>query len=179
MRTFLKGLVSLGLVGLVACTAIVTSDEPVQCNTDADCGGGNNKCDHNTTPGQCVTRKELGETCSGDQECNGDLTGTQRIGWDPSTRQIRSWEFDSDGSFGEGIWNRRSDESWVIKMSGVRHDGRIASDTRIVTRTGADQLSWRAVDRTLSGAVQEDSPEFAMVRRAPAPGEARIKRATQ
>lgn len=37
MRTFLKGLLSLGLVGLVACTAIVTSDEPVQCNTDADC----------------------------------------------------------------------------------------------------------------------------------------------
>ncbi len=107
------------------------------------------------------------------------LTGTQRIGWDPSTRQIRSWEFDSDGSFGEGIWNRRNDNEWVIKMNGVRHDGRIASDTRIVTRNGVDQLSWKAVDRTISGEVQDDSPLFAMVRSAPAPGEAKIKRATQ
>ena len=37
MRTLLKAFLSVGLVGLVACTAIVTSDDAVQCNTDADC----------------------------------------------------------------------------------------------------------------------------------------------
>jgi len=107
------------------------------------------------------------------------LTGTQRIGWDPSTRQIRSWEFDSDGSFGEGIWSRRGDNEWIAKMSGVRHDGRIASDTRVITRTGVDHLTWRAFDRTLGGEVQEDTPEFVMVRRAPLPGEAKVKRVGQ
>ena len=106
------------------------------------------------------------------------VTGTQRIGWDPSIRQIRSWEFDSDGSFGEGIWSRRGDE-WVIKMNGVRHDGRVASDTRVIVRTGSDHLSWRAVDRTLADEVQEDTPEFVMVRRAPVPGEAKVKRVSQ
>jgi uncharacterized protein (TIGR02246 family) len=30
------------------------------------------------------------------------MTVSQRIGWDPLARQIRSWEFDSEGGFGEG-----------------------------------------------------------------------------
>lgn len=107
------------------------------------------------------------------------LTGTQRIGWDPSTRRIRSWEFDSDGDFGEGEWSRRGDAEWVVKMSGVRRDGRIATDTRVITRTGTDHATWQALDRTLGGEVQEDTPKFTMVRRAPAPGEAKVKRVTQ
>ena len=32
------------------------------------------------------------------------LTVTQRIGWDPVADHIRSWEFDSEGGFGEGKW---------------------------------------------------------------------------
>lgn len=32
------------------------------------------------------------------------MTGTQRIGWDPLTRRLRTWVFDSSGSFGEGNW---------------------------------------------------------------------------
>jgi uncharacterized protein (TIGR02246 family) len=107
------------------------------------------------------------------------LTGTQRIGWDPSTQRIRSWEFDSDGDFGEATWSRRGDREWVVKMSGVRRDGRIATDTRVVVRTGADHLTWQAVDRTLGGEVQEDTPKFTMVRRAPVPGEAKAKRVAQ
>ena len=49
------------------------------CSTDADCGGGDNKCDHNTTPGQCVERKEIGQACSDDKDCNGELEGTSRV----------------------------------------------------------------------------------------------------
>src|SRR5262249_23951699 len=30
------------------------------------------------------------------------MTGTQRIGWDPLAKRFRSWEFDSEGGFGEG-----------------------------------------------------------------------------
>lgn len=37
MRSLLKAALSLGLLTLVACTAIVTSDDPVQCNNDGDC----------------------------------------------------------------------------------------------------------------------------------------------
>ena len=36
-----------------------------------------------------------------------DLEGTQVIGWDPAAGTIRSWMFDSDGGFGEGIWSKK------------------------------------------------------------------------
>ena len=34
------------------------------------------------------------------------MTGSQRIGWDPLKKTIRSWVFDSEGGFAEGLWSR-------------------------------------------------------------------------
>src|SRR5262249_43443821 len=34
---------------------------------------------------------------------------TQRIGWDPLGKRIRSWVFDSEGGFGESLWTRDGD----------------------------------------------------------------------
>ncbi len=33
-----------------------------------------------------------------------DKSGMQVVGWDPVGKRIRSWMFDSDGGYGEGIW---------------------------------------------------------------------------
>lgn len=41
------------------------------------------------------------------------MTGTQRIGWDPLTGNLRTWIFDSSGSFGEGVWYRADGEGTV------------------------------------------------------------------
>jgi hypothetical protein len=49
------------------------------CERDSDCSGANAKCDKSSTPFRCVNRKELGQSCSNDQECHGGLRGTQRI----------------------------------------------------------------------------------------------------
>ena len=35
-----------------------------------------------------------------------DMSGTQVIGWDPAEKTIRSWVFDSDGGFYQGVWSR-------------------------------------------------------------------------
>ena len=51
------------------------------------------------------------------------MTVTQRIGWDPVARQVRSWEFDSEGGFGEGKWSRDG-ERWVVKSHGRPARGR-------------------------------------------------------
>ena len=61
------------------------------------------------------------------------MTVTQRIGWDPLARQFRSWEFDSEGGFGEGRWSRDGDR-WVVKHTGVRPEGTTASATNIMIR---------------------------------------------
>jgi uncharacterized protein (TIGR02246 family) len=35
-----------------------------------------------------------------------EVAGMQFVGWDPAAKQIRSWVFDSDGGFGEGVWKK-------------------------------------------------------------------------
>ena len=62
-----------------------------------------------------------------------DMAGMQIIGWDPSTKQIRSWVFDSDGGFGQATWKKK-DNRWYIQQSGVLPDGRKSSAVNIITR---------------------------------------------
>ncbi|MFO0888054.1 MAG: SgcJ/EcaC family oxidoreductase [Isosphaeraceae bacterium] len=57
----------------------------------------------------------------------------QRIGWDPLAKQFRSWEFDSEGSFGEGRWSRDGDR-WIVRHSHVRPEGAVTSATNILVR---------------------------------------------
>jgi uncharacterized protein (TIGR02246 family) len=97
-----------------------------------------------------------------------DLKGTQRIGWDPLTKQIKSWVFDSRGGYGEGHWSRSGDQ-WIVKSSGVRPDGLTTSATQTLTRVSKDRLLWSSTSRTLGGETRDDLHEFMMVRKPPQP----------
>src|SRR4029078_9540397 len=44
-----------------------------------------------------------------------NMSGMQIVGWDPGSKQIRSWVFDSDGGFAEGKWTRKGNR-WVIQQ---------------------------------------------------------------
>ncbi|MDR3635221.1 MAG: SgcJ/EcaC family oxidoreductase [Isosphaeraceae bacterium] len=96
------------------------------------------------------------------------LTGTQRIGWDPLTKQIKSWVFDSRGGHGEGLWTRSGDQ-WAVKAIGVRPDGRVATATQVLTYVNKDTLRWKSFDRTLGGEIEQDIDEVVMVRKPPQP----------
>jgi uncharacterized protein (TIGR02246 family) len=96
------------------------------------------------------------------------LTGTQRIGWDPLTEQIKSWVFDDNGGYGEGLWSRAGDQ-WVVKATGVRPDGLTASATQVLTYVDKDHLKWKSIDRTHGTEVVEEIDEVVMVRKPPAP----------
>lgn len=93
--------------------------------------------------------------------------GTQRIGWDPQSKTIRAWIFDSNGGFGEAQWTA-GDGVWVSKASGVSADGTSASATRVYTPVDQDHIIVSTHDRIVDGAVQPDS-EITLVRKAPAP----------
>src|SRR5262245_5883515 len=95
------------------------------------------------------------------------LKGTQRIGWDPQAKQIRSWMFDSGGGFGDATWTPAGDD-WICKAKGVRPDGLSASATRRLSRAAQDRVIWTSVDRLLG---DEELPELAvtMVRKPPQP----------
>jgi uncharacterized protein (TIGR02246 family) len=108
------------------------------------------------------------------QEMNLQVSGkdamqvTQRIGWDPLSKRIRSWVFDTEGGFSEGVW-ARSGDSWIIKSTGVRPDGAAASATSVLVPTGKDGYVWRVNDRVIGDEV-EPSLEVKVVRKAPTPG---------
>jgi uncharacterized protein (TIGR02246 family) len=97
------------------------------------------------------------------------LRGTQRIGWDPLRKQFRTWLFDDEGGFGEGLVSRNGD-AWIIKMTGVRSDGQPASATSIVTPQGKDRVGWQLVDRTIGDQTSPNIDQFVMVRKPPEPG---------
>jgi len=78
------------------------------------------------------------------------LEGTQVIGWDPAASTIRSWLFDSDGGFGEGVWSRQG-TAWVVKFNQVLPDGRRAAATNIYTPLSANAFSWKSIGRTVEG----------------------------
>ena len=96
------------------------------------------------------------------------VKGTQRIGWDPLTRQVKSWTFDSQGGTSEGHWARGEDR-WVVKSTGVRPDGLTTSATQVLTRLGKDRILWKSTDRSLGGEPVADLDEIVMVRKPPEP----------
>jgi uncharacterized protein (TIGR02246 family) len=96
------------------------------------------------------------------------LSGTQRIGWDPSTERFRSWVFDSEGGFSEGRWTRDG-VRWVIKNEGFVPDGRVVTATNIITPEGKDRVRWSTTDQTLGGDTLEDGAEVILVRKPPKP----------
>jgi uncharacterized protein (TIGR02246 family) len=93
------------------------------------------------------------------------LKGTQRIGWDPQAKQVRSWMFDSAGGFGDAVWTP-TDDGWIVKAKGVRSDGTSASATRTLSRADEDRVIWSATERIDNG---EQLPDLAvtMVRKPP------------
>jgi uncharacterized protein (TIGR02246 family) len=95
------------------------------------------------------------------------LTGTQRIAWDPLAKAMRSWVFDSQGGFRDGLW-ARDGERWVINLHGATHDGQPSSVTNVLTVVSPDRCTWQSRDRVVSGKLLPDSEPTVVVRRPPA-----------
>ena len=91
----------------------------------------------------------------------------QRIGWDPLNKHIHSWVFDSEGGYGESVWTRDGD-NWIIKATGVRPDGSIASSTNQLVPSGKDGYVWRSWDRVIGDEVS-GSVEAKVIRVPPQP----------
>lgn len=97
------------------------------------------------------------------------FSGTQRIGWDAAGGQIKAWMFDSDGGHGESYWSHDGKDRWVGKSVSTLPDGRLASATQIITRTGPDSMTWASEDRTLGDEIVPDLAPITIVRKPPAP----------
>ena len=92
------------------------------------------------------------------------LEGTQVIGWDPDRKQIRSWMFDSEGGFGEGLWRKKGNQ-WIVKSSQVLKGGKRASAINVTTLVDDKTLKWRSIGREIDGEMLPNIPEVTIVRK--------------
>jgi uncharacterized protein (TIGR02246 family) len=99
------------------------------------------------------------------------MTGTQRIGWDAEARQFMSWEFDSEGGHGDGLWARAGAGRWIVKARCVLPDGRVTTATHHINADRGDAIRWKTADRTVGDESLPDIAEFVLVRRPPGPKE--------
>jgi uncharacterized protein (TIGR02246 family) len=90
-------------------------------------------------------------------------SATQRIGWDPEGKRIRSWVFDESGGFGEGSWTQDG-KKWVAKSIHVLQDGTKMTATYVLTSVDADTITLQAKDRSEGGNKLPDSKEVKLKR---------------
>jgi uncharacterized protein (TIGR02246 family) len=96
------------------------------------------------------------------------LNVNQRIGWDPLTKQIKSWVFDSDGGYADALWARDGNK-WIIKSTGVLPHGQTVTATNVLTRSGPNTARWASTERIVAGQIIPDPGESVMVRKPPLP----------
>jgi len=97
---------------------------------------------------------------------NGDSllhAGTERVGWDPIAKRVRSWSFESDGGFGEGAWTRNGD-IWTIKSNAVLASGSRLRATTVITRVDSNTITWKVTNQDVDGIAIPDSQVVTMKR---------------
>lgn len=92
---------------------------------------------------------------------------TQRIGWDPLSRQIRSWVFSTDGGHGEAFWSRDG-KSWLARTTAVLPDGSQTAALNIYTYNGADRCTWQSI-HTHAGSEHVPPVNMTLIRQPGSP----------
>jgi uncharacterized protein (TIGR02246 family) len=94
-----------------------------------------------------------------------DLSGTQRIAWDPATQKIKSWTHESQGGYTEALWTDAGDR-WIVKSTGTNSDGDAASMTMVYVPIDSGRIDLYSRDRIVGDDVMPDIA-VTMVRKPP------------
>lgn len=96
-----------------------------------------------------------------------ELSGMQIIGWDEAAKRIRSWVFDSDGGFGEGLWSKK-DNRWYVQSTGTLADGSKTSFVNVITYIDDNTFTFQSINRVAGGELLPNVDEVVVVRQAAA-----------
>ena len=94
-------------------------------------------------------------------------TGTQIFGCDTLAKEIRTWTFNSDGSYGDGTVSKNGVE-WLVKLNQMQNDGQLASGTMVITRVDDDTLQIQKIGESIDGEPVPASEPITVVRTADA-----------
>ena len=92
------------------------------------------------------------------------MSGTQVIAWDPVHERIRSWVFDSDGSFGEGEWTKQENR-WLIRARNTLASGKKGTAVQIITKVDDNTFTWQSIGRQVDGEILPNIDPITVVRR--------------
>lgn len=84
-----------------------------------------------------------------------ELEGSHIIGWDPVKQKIRSWIFDTDGTFGESLWTKKENK-WIAETVQKLADGKLASAINLYTPIDINTYSWESTGREVGGKILPD-----------------------
>ena len=91
------------------------------------------------------------------------LSGTQIIGWEPSSQQITSWLFDSTGGNGVATWTP-TEKGWMIQSSGVTSDGTTTAATNYWNFSNNDTITWNSTNRIMGNEPLAEAAELTLKR---------------
>lgn len=89
--------------------------------------------------------------------------GSERIGWDPAAKSLRSWSFETDGGFGQSVWSRDG-AVWRTSTSSVLASGSTLVSAGTITRVDENTITWQATSQAVDGRSIPDSPTVTMRR---------------
>jgi uncharacterized protein (TIGR02246 family) len=92
-----------------------------------------------------------------------NFSGMQIIGWDPAAKAIRSWTFDSNGTFAEATWEHRGGR-WFIRNRGTLPDGRAATMINVMKPVDESSFTWQTIERTAGSELLPNIDEILIVR---------------
>ena len=92
------------------------------------------------------------------------FAGMQIVGWDAAKKTIRSWTFDSKGTFAEATWQEKGDR-WFLRNRGTLPDGRTATMINVMKKVDANSFTWQTIDRTAGSELLPNIDEIQLVRR--------------
>jgi uncharacterized protein (TIGR02246 family) len=91
------------------------------------------------------------------------VSGMQIIGWDAAAKKIRSWTFDSNGTFADANWEERKGR-WFIRNRGTLPDGRTATMINVMKPVDANSFTWQTIERTAGSELLPNIDEILIVR---------------
>jgi uncharacterized protein (TIGR02246 family) len=92
------------------------------------------------------------------------FSGMQIIGWDAAAKGIRSWTFDSNGTFAEATWQQRGG-TWFLRNRGTLPDGRTASMINVMKQVDQNSFTWQTIERTAGDELLPNIDEILIVRK--------------
>ena len=92
-----------------------------------------------------------------------ELKGMEVIAWDPQSKTIRSWLFESTGGFTQSAW-KFDGKRWTIEMTGVLANGSTLSATTYLTKLDEDRISIQSPKRLRDGQPQPEIPATKLYR---------------